>query len=381
VTRPGSLSFEVTLWRALVVFRLATLVYAVVLTARNFSHFVHPLSAWVVVAVMTGWSLLAVSLYARPRARSWPLLTADLVVTAGCLLATRWVVGEERLADGTPTLTITWMACPVLAVAVARGSAWGAMAAVAMGATDVFVRGVFNQATVTGTMIMVMAALAVGYLARLASQTQDALRRAAEWEAATRERERLARGIHDSVLQVLALVQRRGNELGGEAAELGRLAGEQEAALRTLVSGAASTVNGGLVDVRLPLSLHAAPNLTVSAPATPVWLPAQAARELVAAVGATVENIRRHCPPEVRAWMLIEDESAAVTVTVRDDGPGIPDGRLEQAAGEGRLGLAVSVRGRIRDVGGTVTVVTGPGEGTEIEIRVPRGQHVGAPDR
>ena len=53
--------------------------------------------------------------------------------------------------------------------------------------------------------------------------------------AAAAERARLARAVHDGVLQVLALVQRRGAELGGEAAELGRLAGEQEAALRTLI--------------------------------------------------------------------------------------------------------------------------------------------------
>ncbi len=50
-----------------------------------------------------------------------------------------------------------------------------------------------------------------------------------------RERARLARAVHDGVLQVLALVQRRGAELGGDAAELGRLAGEQEAALRSLI--------------------------------------------------------------------------------------------------------------------------------------------------
>lgn len=43
-------------------------------------------------------------------------------------------------------------------------------------------------------------------------------------------------GLHDSVLQVLALVQRRGTEVGGEAAAIGRLAGEQEAALRALIA-------------------------------------------------------------------------------------------------------------------------------------------------
>ena len=40
------------------------------------------------------------------------------------------------------------------------------------------------------------------------------------------------------------MVQRRGAEAGGEAAEIGRLAGEQEAALRALVTG------DGLVSLR-----------------------------------------------------------------------------------------------------------------------------------
>jgi signal transduction histidine kinase len=89
-------------------------------------------------------------------------------------------------------------------------------------------------------------------------------------------------------------------------------------------------------------------------------------------VAAALENVHRHCSEGVRAWILIEDEPDEVTVTVRDDGPGIPAGRLEQAAAEGRLGLAQSVRGRVRDLGGAVTVTSAPGEGTEIEIRLPR---------
>ena len=84
---------------------------------------------------------------------------------------------------------------------------------------------------------MLLAAIAVGYLVRLAEVAEQRLQRAVQLEAATRERERLARDIHDSVLQVLALVKRRGADLDGEAGELARLAGEQEAALRALVTG------------------------------------------------------------------------------------------------------------------------------------------------
>jgi signal transduction histidine kinase len=59
-----------------------------------------------------------------------------------------------------------------------------------------------------------------------------------------------------------------------------------------------------------------------------------------------------------------------VIVTVGDDGPGIPDGRLEEGAAAGRLGVARSIRGRIADLGGIVTI-TSSGAGTEIEFTVP----------
>ncbi|MEO5662449.1 MAG: ATP-binding protein, partial [Nocardioides sp.] len=60
-----------------------------------------------------------------------------------------------------------------------------------------------------------------------------------------------------------------------------------------------------------------------------------------------------------------------VVVSVRDDGPGIPAGRLESAVAEGRLGVSESIRGRISDLGGTATLDTGP-HGTEWELTIPR---------
>ena len=60
-------------------------------------------------------------------------------------------------------------------------------------------------------------------------------------------------------------------------------------------------------------------------------------------------------------------------MTLRDDGPGIPPGRLEQAAAQGRLGVAQSIRGRLADLGGVATIsVRRPEQGTEVELRVPR---------
>ena len=68
--------------------------------------------------------------------------------------------------------------------------------------------------------------------------------------------------------------------------------------------------------------------------------------------------------------MLLERLPDRLSLSVRDEGPGIPEGRLDQAARDGRLGVAESIRGRIADLGGTADLVTGA-FGTEWEFTVP----------
>jgi signal transduction histidine kinase len=369
-------SLEAPLWRAITVFRVAALAYVGALVARNFTAYAHPGAVTVIFAAMAAWTAAAGYAYARPAWRRWPLLLADLGVTMAVLAVAPWAVGRSNLATGMPALSIAWLAGPVLAWAVSGGRRRGAVAAIALGAADLAARGQVNQSTLTGTVLMLLAGVAVGHVARLAVDAEARLQRAVELEAASRERERLARGIHDSVLQVLAMVRRRGAHLDGEAGELARLAGEQEVALRTLVAGAdpgpAVARSADIVDLRPLLIGLGSTRVSVAAPATPVRLPRRAAGEVAAAVRAALDNVARHCADGARAWVLVEDEPAAVTVTVRDDGPGIPEGRLAEAAIQGRLGVAQSIHGRIRDLGGTVEITSSPGEGTEVELRVPR---------
>jgi signal transduction histidine kinase len=112
--------------------------------------------------------------------------------------------------------------------------------------------------------------------------------------------------------------------------------------------------------------------VTLAGPAGPVRLPAATARELSAAVAAALDNVTRHCAPGTKVYMLVEDEPDEVVVTVRDDGCGIEPDRLAQAAEQGRLGVAKSVRGRIADLHGRVRIDSAPGDGTEVEMTVPR---------
>ena len=362
------------LWRAIAVYRIAALVYVAVLVVRNVGAYERPVLAWPVLALTAAWTVFTTYAYAVPARRRPPLLIADLLVTMAVMTASVWVVGRTALEAGRPTLAVAWHVAPVIAWAVAGGRRWGIFAALAMGATDLTVRAHFDQAAYTGTVLMVLAATAVGYLVGIAQISQQRLERAIQLEATIRERERLARDIHDSVLQVFALVKRRGAGLDGEAGELARMAGEQEAALRTLVTGrtAQPVDEHAEVDLMALLDPYASATVSVAAPAGAVRLPSKVATELAAAVGAALDNVVRHCDPGTKAWVLVEDEPAEVTVSVRDEGCGVPPERLAQAEEQGRLGVAQSIRGRIADLGGTVRITSAPGQGTEVELTVPR---------
>ncbi len=373
------MAFEAALWRAIAVYRVAALGYALLLAAFTLSRYAQPFVALAVLVVMAAWTVAAGYGYAEATRRGWPLLAADLVVAAGCLLATRWVVQPGGLAPGQTTLPSVWVAGAVLAWALSGGRRRGVAAALVLGATDVVVRTGPDPGDFAEALFLLLTGLVAGHLSHLALDAEARLHRATEREAVTRERERLARDIHDSVLQVLALVQRRGTELGGEAAELGRLAGEQEAALRALVATTTFGSQDGLADLRAVLTRHASETVHLATPADPVPAAAHVAEQVTAAVGAALDNVARHCPADTQAFVLLEDEGSHLVVTVRDDGPGIAEGRLAVAEAEGRLGVAQSIRGRIHDLGGTVEISTGPGLGTEVEMRVPR-DHAAGPE-
>ncbi|MFE3492507.1 MacS family sensor histidine kinase [Streptomyces sp. NPDC059175] len=394
------MSVELPLWRALTAYRLLTMVYAVLLFVFARHEFERPWVAVGFLAVLVVWTLATLPRVVNAAACTKPFLVADLAVALAGILLTPLADQQAQTVD-SPTLPSIWTAGSVLAYAIKGGWRWAGFASSLVAVANIIERGEPSRDTFHNVLLVWVASIGIGYVVEVARASERTLARALEIEAATRERERLARGIHDSVLQVLAMVQRRGTAMGGEAAELGRMAGEQEVALRTLVAGGlvpGSRVSedesqGAVVrlveepdddptaeaaerprDLRPLLSAHAGSLVTLSEPGAPVLLPAGVAGELAAAVGAALDNVRRHAGDGARAWILVEDWPDEVIVTVRDDGPGIPEGRLAQAEGEGRLGVALSIRGRLRDVGGTAELISVPGQGTEVELKVPRGK-------
>ncbi|MEU0393017.1 DUF5931 domain-containing protein [Streptomyces sp. NPDC006208] len=390
------MSVELPLWRALTAYRVLTMIYAVVLFLFTRQNFERPGIAIAYLAVMSVWTLATLHKVTGAASCTKRFLVADLTIALTGIMLTPLADAHAQQVDG-PTLPSIWTAGSVLAFAIKGGWRWAGVASSFVAVANIVERGEPSRDTFHNVLLVWVASIAIGYVVEVARASERTLARALEIEAATRERERLARDIHDSVLQVLAMVQRRGTALGGEAAELGRMAGEQEVALRTLVAGGLVTASrvsedesqGAVVrvvevpdddeparphDLRTLLASHAGSKVTLSEPGAPVLLDEPAARELAAAVGAALDNVRRHAGEDAQAWILVEDWPDEVVVTVRDDGPGIPDGRLAQAEGEGRMGVAMSIRGRLRDLGGTAELISVPGQGTEVELKVPRGK-------
>lgn len=363
------------LWWGSILLRVITFAFALATVIVHRAEYERPWLAWTVLGAMAVWTLLTSIAYARQGRRWRWLVIVDLFVTTALMLTSPWVLTDAMYAAAAPLITTVWVSGAVVAVAIRFGIVGGVFGGAVIALGTMGARRQFDIDVVRDAVLLIAAGLVIG-------MAVDALRKAARVraaalrvEAATAERERLARSIHDSVLQVLAQVRRRGAEFGGEAAELARLAGEQEIALRALV---ASAPNGDSqakeADLRARLQVLTTSKVSVSTPAGEVRLPTRIVGELVAVVQEALSNVERHAGTGARAWVLLEDLGHEVIISVRDNGCGIADGRLEQAEAEGRLGVVQSIKGRIAEVGGTIVLDTTPGGGTEWEMRVPRAE-------
>jgi signal transduction histidine kinase len=78
-------------------------------------------------------------------------------------------------------------------------------------------------------------------------------------------------------------------------------------------------------------------------------------------------NAARHSGAR-RVDVYVEVEPTAISAFVRDRGAGFDPGVVD----EDRRGIAESIKGRMERAGGTATVTTAPGEGTEVALRLPR---------
>jgi signal transduction histidine kinase len=177
----------------------------------------------------------------------------------------------------------------------------------------------------------------------------------------SQERAEVAAHLHDSVLQTLALVQKRADDPRAVA----HLARRQERELRNWLLGRADSGSG---TVRAALEASAAE--VEEAHGASVDVVAVGDRELdergialVAAAREAMVNAAKHAGGAVSVYAESNDEHTKIFV--RDRGAGFePD-----AVPADRRGIAESIVGRMERHGGRATVHSSP-EGTEVELEL-----------
>lgn len=273
-----------------------------------------------------------------------------------------------------------WPLGAVVTAGVLRGPALGGMAGLGVGIAGLVGTAAFAEGGLDGRWTASIGTVVLLALAGvLAGAVTDALRRAEAATARALAREEVARRLHDGVLQTLAAVQRRSDD-----PDLVRLAREQELELRAEIGDPrASAVAGAPPDPALLPRLRAvlataARRSSARCELVVVEEPEQLADEVVDAVcGAVAEaitNAGKHGHASRVVVCVDAGERGGLSCTVSDDGEGFDPATVVEG-----VGLALSVRARVEEVGGTVEVSSAPGRGCEVRLDLPgvgRARHL-----
>ncbi len=204
------------------------------------------------------------------------------------------------------------------------------------------------------------------------------------------ERDRLSRELHDETAQVLAAVNLRLGMVGERSSPDQREALDEARELVAEGIRGIRRVTGNLRPTALDhLGLTAAIRAIVrdydarhglrvefeQAGELPA-LSDEVELVLYRATQEALANAARHAP-DARVRVRLGAGPELVTLSVRDDGPGLPDGVTADDARRG-TGLA-GIRERVRGVGGTLDVASGPGEGVHVNVEIPFGPAADVP--
>ncbi|WP_426003664.1 PspC domain-containing protein [Paenarthrobacter sp. NyZ202] len=176
------------------------------------------------------------------------------------------------------------------------------------------------------------------------------------------ERAEIAAHLHDSVLQTLALIQRR----AGSEQDVVRLARAQERELRSWLFSDNAKESGLLGDRIKAVAAEVEDDHGHAVEVVSVGEAAMTERHeaLVQAAREAMLNAARHAGGTVSVY--VESTAAGTDVFIKDRGPGFDP----EAVPDDRLGVKESIIGRMKRHGGTA-VINSSSDGTEVRLALP----------
>ncbi|MGH3457637.1 ATP-binding protein [Aeromicrobium sp.] len=246
------------------------------------------------------------------------------------------------------------------AARIAAGVVMVALAAAYVLTQERGLGGVVDVASATGIALLGIALILGPWISKLLAELTAERRE----RVRSQERADVAAHLHDSVLQTLALLQKNADD----PAAVATLARRQERDLRAWLYGDEGDHGDSLLAALRTAAAEVEEAHQVEVEVVGVGdatLDSDVAALARAAREAMV-NAAKHAGVG-RVDVYAECDDRAAEVFVRDRGIGFDP---EQVADD-RLGLRGSIVGRVERHGGTVTIRSAPGEGTEVTMRLP----------
>src|SRR4051812_32612603 len=325
---------------------VACLTLAALLTARELGLWWSDAVTWPVVLALSGGALVWRQTTARPTPAAAPASPRERERESGR------GAELERTARG---LRAHWHGGFGVALIVGAGLLFLQANGALDGARDI----VLSLVVVVLGFALVLAPFWLRLVRRLAEERSERIR--------SQERAEVAAHLHDSVLQTLALVQKRADDPRAVA----QLARRQERELRSWLSGEPDA----RPDERLADALRAAAAEVEDTHGTVVDVVTvgdraldEPRRALVAAAREALLNAARHAGDGGPVSLYAEVENGRTEVFVRDRGPGFDPA----AVPADRRGVRESIIGRMARNGGRADVHGAPGGGTEVELVLER---------
>lgn len=287
----------------------------------------------------------------------WPMVIGAVGV------AVLWVRVDDTSGAATAPGTTWWRRLTTGAGLIGLLRLVGGMLLVALGiswlvATQV---GVTELPVILASSSVLVAGLLV-VLAPWLHRQRTRMRAATDEKLRAEARADMAAHLHDSVLQTLALIQRRADD----PVAVATLARRQERELRTWLYGEPpkpASFKGALqalcdeVEVKFSVDVE-----LVCVGDLPIDSQIEA---MVQAAGEAVTNAAKHSGAP-RIDVFAEVDEGVVEVFVRDRGKGFD----ESAVPDGRMGVRESIKARMQRHGGSATIRSAPGEGTEVKVEM-----------
>jgi signal transduction histidine kinase len=330
--------------------------------ADTYDRFVHMKARWLVLlgllgAALVGWLVWA---WEHTEPPAWPVLIADIIAVVGLAVGPWLILTARRI--GTDPAGREALRRVVLNAAVI------AVVGVALGLAFMVI---FRDEPHLATSVPGFAILIAGLLLLFGGVMLPwvlVLTRTVTQERAARiraeERADVAAHLHDTVLQALTLIQKTTEDPG-----VLRLARGTERELRAWLYGAQPTDDGDFTGAVRAVAADVEDQYAVTVElitvgSRPLDGPTRA---VIGALREALTNAARHAHVR-RVSVFAEVGDAELSALIRDRGCGFD---LSVPNGVDRRGIADSIEARMRQQGGTATIRSIVGEGTEVELRMP----------